>query len=212
LYVKTAGSSRFQRHAGDVFTLAAEASCVVLWVGAPEQLPAEIRDRLADSAPAQALPLPLIEWRLTGAVRTVWDDEFSTRPVTPDEAARLIAAQGFSGEITYEGAFAWRTPDRDALLELDDLKQAAEVEVNGARIGTLLWKPWQLVIPRQHLKAGANAIRLVARNTLADYCRSDEFVAAYRRRGLEPENYWKIGEGLDALAKGIGFTQTQSQP
>jgi len=130
---------------------------------------------------------------------------FVQAPLEAGEIRRQIAAQGFSGEVTYEGAFEWGTPGRDALLELADLRQAAEVEVNGACIGAILWKPWALVIPRQYLKAGSNAIRLTVRNTLADYCRSDEFIAAYRRHGLEPENYWKIGEGLDARVKGIGI-------
>ena len=213
LYVKSAETDQFRHHAGDRFSLPAEASCIVLWVGAPETLPAEIRDRLADSAPTPSLPLPMIEWRLTGAVRMVWDREFTPRQVSPDEAAQLMAAESFSGTLTYEGAFAWRTPDHDAVLELADLKQAAEVIINDVNVGVLLWKPWRLVIPRPHLKAGINTIRLVVRNTLADYGRSDEFIAAYRKHGLEPGHYWKMSEGLDAQVKGIGFRQmAEPQP
>ncbi|MDF7819318.1 glycosyl hydrolase [Runella sp. MFBS21] len=72
----------------------------------------------------------------------------------------------FSGTATYENTFSIAKPSASAsiILDLGDVKNIAEVIVNGKNVGTLWKKPFKVDITSA-LKAGENAIQVNVTNT-----------------------------------------------
>jgi hypothetical protein len=74
----------------------------------------------------------------------------------------------FSGTATYRTEF---TVDRASqgryFLDLGDVRECAEVRINGKAAGHLLWEPYRLEITAL-VKDGANALEVDVCNTMAN--------------------------------------------
>ena len=88
----------------------------------------------------------------------------------------------FSGSIAYRCLLDLpEDVGRPALLDLGDVKYAAEVWVNGRRVGARVWSPYTLDVAA-FLCAGRNEIRVVVTNTWSNqFLRPDEIAAAKER-------------------------------
>jgi hypothetical protein len=74
----------------------------------------------------------------------------------------------YSGAVRYTHAFTWTGPELPTWLDLGEVRGTAEVRLNGAAVGELLLSPYRLRVDRW-LRAGANRLEIVVRNTLAPY-------------------------------------------
>ncbi|GIL28701.1 hypothetical protein [Actinocatenispora comari] len=74
----------------------------------------------------------------------------------------------YSGAVRYAHTFRWTDADRPTWLDLGEVRGTAEVRLNGAAVGELLLSPYRLRVDRW-LRAGANRLEIVVRNTLAPY-------------------------------------------
>lgn len=74
----------------------------------------------------------------------------------------------FSGAAVYETTFTWdgEIPD-DAWLDLGEVGIAAEVWVNGERLGVRLWRPYRFAADSS-LRRGENRLKVRVANTLAN--------------------------------------------
>ena len=72
--------------------------------------------------------------------------------------------------------------EQRALLDLGDVKYAAEVWVNGRAVGARLWPPYTLDVTG-YLRPGRNEIRVVVTNTWANQFLQPEEMAHARERG-----------------------------
>lgn len=83
----------------------------------------------------------------------------------------------FSGTATYSRTFAWSGPEAGAdtqiLLDLGDVRNFAEVELNGRDLG-ILWKPPFRIDVTKAIKAGDNALRVKITNLWPNRLIGDE--------------------------------------
>lgn len=94
------------------------------------------------------------------------------------------AAGYFSGTARYSLQFDLSNgfePSKKAILDLGDVREVADVTLNGQKIGTAWSLPFQLEIPAKTLKAKQNSIEIEVTNLSANYMRL--------RDGQQPE--WK---------------------
>jgi len=85
----------------------------------------------------------------------------------------------FSGTATYVKTFAWsakKQKDERYVLDLGDLKNIAEVELNGKRLG-ILWRPPFRVDVTDALQKGDNALRVKITNLWPNRLIGDEMKA-----------------------------------
>jgi hypothetical protein len=80
--------------------------------------------------------------------------------------------EDYSGAAVYEAVFGWEgdLPD-DAWLDLGEAGIAAEVWLNGQRLGVRLWRPYRFAV-ESHLRRGENRLRVRVANTLANSIRA----------------------------------------
>lgn len=82
-----------------------------------------------------------------------------------------LGLAGYSGHGAYEKTFILAPEHlaRGVALELDlgDVREVAEVFVNGRRAGVRAWRPWRLEIT-PYVKEGENALRVVVSNSAAN--------------------------------------------
>ena len=84
----------------------------------------------------------------------------------------------FSGTATYVKPFAWEAKskkDERVVLDLGDLKNIAEVELNGHNLG-ILWKPPFRVDVTEALRSGKNELRVKITNLWPNRLIGDEFL------------------------------------
>jgi alpha-L-rhamnosidase/Glycosyl hydrolases family 2, sugar binding domain len=94
----------------------------------------------------------------------------------------------FSGTMEYQFTFeaerGWL--ERRVVLELRDVRYAAEVWVNGARAGRALWPPYMLEIA-PYLREGANEVAIRVTNTLANQALRPDVMEEAKARG-----WWNV--------------------
>lgn len=83
--------------------------------------------------------------------------------------------QWYNGYGTYNATFKipdqWKT-NRGVYLQVDDLRETAQVTINGTDVGTIWAVPFQLYIPMNRLKFGQrNTIKMEVRNLSANEAR-----------------------------------------
>ncbi|MHB8055695.1 MAG: glycosylhydrolase-like jelly roll fold domain-containing protein, partial [Candidatus Aminicenantales bacterium] len=129
------------------------------------------------AAAADALVLPARSETLLAAVTGAWDIAFQAGRGAPDKAG--FEALGswsdnadpgikyFSGTATYaktiQAPASWFKPGAAIWLDLGDVKNIAEVKVNGRSLG-ILWKAPFRVDATSALKAGANQLEIKVTN------------------------------------------------
>jgi len=117
--------------------------------------------------------------------------------------------RSYSGDGVYEKTFTLSAedlaPGRRALLELGDVRDVAEVEINGRRLGRLLWRPYR-VDATEALKAGENVVRVTVTNTPANAHGGAQPSGLLGPVRLRPVRDVRVGLDLDpdAVATGAG--------
>ncbi|MCL4852245.1 MAG: hypothetical protein KJZ78_12800, partial [Bryobacteraceae bacterium] len=141
---------------------------------------------LVDAQPAGELAVEpdltrsvLIEgdWRIHRVAHTVIEDEdyrrrtFSSdswRPATLGDWQELVGAD-FSGTAEYRVEFIYDGQDgQEHFVDLGTVAAAAEVWLNGERLGARVWQPYWLRTGKA-LRKGKNELRIQVTNTLANY-------------------------------------------
>ena len=134
---------------------------------------------LKAEAPALAKPVELAgPWELAfppkwGAPAKVTLDKLISWTDHPDSGVKY-----FSGTAEYTTSFAWAAPlrkDERAVLDLGDLKNIAEVALNGKRLG-LLWKPPFRLDATGALRAGKNTLSVKVTNLWPNRLIGDELL------------------------------------
>ena len=80
----------------------------------------------------------------------------------------------FSGKARYVTSFSLPTTadtSRSYTLDLGDVREVAEVRLNGQPLGTAWCLPYQLTIPANRLRRGANRLEIDVTNLSANYMR-----------------------------------------
>lgn len=78
----------------------------------------------------------------------------------------------FSGKGIYENSFFLRkSPQKNLLLTLGDVRETAEIWVNGNNTGKIWALPFEHVIDKKYLKKGKNNLKIVVRNLSANAVR-----------------------------------------
>ncbi len=137
-------------------SLQAWGSTIVEFGGAPAARPA---------APAELRPeLP---------IQGPWKVQWEGRPEQVEMTALrswtdLPAVRFFSGRATYQTTFRLSDPSGRRVLDLGAVREAAEVWLNGRRVG-VAWKLPYRVDVTGFLRKGENRIRIVVGNTLLNY-------------------------------------------
>ncbi|MBO0827513.1 MAG: hypothetical protein J2P24_07005 [Streptosporangiales bacterium] len=80
-----------------------------------------------------------------------------------------LGLRALGGELRYRATVDVRPPDGTrTVLDLGDVRGTADVVVNGALVGRLVWSPWCAEVT-DALRPGENEIEVVVRGTLAGY-------------------------------------------
>jgi len=116
-------------------------------------------------------------WRIRRIARTVIaDDDYKReafradpwRPVTLGDWRDLVGSD-FSGTAEYDVSFDYRGPaGEDRFLDLGTVACAAEVWLNGEKLGARAWNPYWIRTGKA-LRQGSNELRVQITNTLANY-------------------------------------------
>ena len=131
--------------------------------------------RKAAAAPSRALPIPAET--TVGSVTGAWDvafqpDRGAPAKITLDSLSSWSEATDpgvkyFSGTAIYtktvDGPAEWFRPGAKLWLDLGDVKNIAQVSVNGTPFG-IIWKPPFRVDVTSALKAGANTLEIKVTN------------------------------------------------
>ncbi len=137
--------------------------------------------KAADTAPANAVAhTPTNALPLTGT----WEVTFlKGMPSLPDKATVSTlnswttfsdSASYFSGKARYSLSFevpAGVASQKDLTLDLGDVREVAEVRLNGKPIGVAWSLPFRLTIPAGTLQAGKNTLEVDVTNLSANYMR-----------------------------------------
>lgn len=110
-----------------------------------------------------------VETTLT-QIATPWKVGFNDKNVTFDKLSSWSESSDndikyFSGTATYDNTFKITSPDKSAkyIIDLGDVKNIAEVIVNGKNVGTAWKKPFKLDIS-EAIKTGENTIQVKVTN------------------------------------------------
>jgi len=106
-----------------------------------------------------------------GAPASVSLDKLISWTESPDPAVKY-----FSGTATYTKSFAWqgtKSADQRFVLDLGDLRNLAEVELNGKSLG-ILWKPPFRLDVTDSLQAGQNTLQVKITNLWPNRLIGDE--------------------------------------
>lgn len=96
----------------------------------------------------------------------------------------------YSGRALYRARFAWNgstggaTSERRVTLNLGEVRECAEVWVNGELAGTRIWPPYRVEITNL-LREGENELAVVATNLLANRFAWDEWGTRGRGETLD---------------------------
>ena len=135
----------------------------------------DVRARPAASAETEAKDSLDISgpWTLTPvcggpslpAVRTM--ERLSTWSRTADGGE-----EPFSGTMRYSTTFGWKGPATgDVTLDLGDVRQSADVKVNGVCAGFAILAPYRVTFPARLLKSGKNVLEVEVTSTGANRIR-----------------------------------------
>ncbi|MFB9905686.1 hypothetical protein [Allokutzneria oryzae] len=78
-----------------------------------------------------------------------------------------LGLRNLGGHVRYRTTFTVDEPGT-AVLDLGEVRGTADVLVNGALAGQLVWGPWRVDVS-EHLRTGENTVEVVVRGTLAGY-------------------------------------------
>lgn len=116
-------------------------------------------------------------WRIRRIARTlIADDDYKReafradpwRPATLGDWRDVVGAD-FSGTAEYGVSFDYRGPaGEDRFLDLGTVACAAEVWLNGEKLGARAWNPYWIRTGKA-LRQGSNELRVQITNTLANY-------------------------------------------
>jgi hypothetical protein len=182
------------------------AGSLVLWSGdsvgrplADPGEPGEVVQRLNDGwtcAPVRSFELG--EHRLT--VR-----EGGRAPATVALGDwRPVLGDAFSGEAAYEVRFTCTrdTATRARWLDLGQVRHACEAELNGRPLGVRLWQPTALSV-RGILRPGANTLRIVVANTLANQYVHNKVIERWKPNQLGPYHPIALRFEPESLPSGL---------
>lgn len=138
------------------------------------------------SAEVTGLPAPLLlegPWHLSVT-------EVSKELATLGSWTQLPEFRDFSGTVLYRTKFelptAYLAPETKLALDLGEVRDIAEVRVNGKDVG-LAWKRPYLVDITGAVKAGANELEVRVTNSLMNRMRVKEPTAADRPPAMSPQ-------------------------
>lgn len=110
--------------------------------------------------------------------RTFREDPW--KPAPPGDWNAMIGAD-FSGTAEYRIRFDYKGPaGEERFLDLGDVAAAAEVSLNGERLGARAWLPYWFTT-KQALRSGSNELRIEVTNTLANYLVSPAVRSSWSR-------------------------------
>ena len=131
--------------------------------------------------PAVPAPQDLsVGWELTfeSLGRKLAMEKLVSWTILPEEELKC-----YSGAVTYRKQFIWNSSTACAELDLGELKNIAEVTLNGQPIG-LLWKPPYRLNITPALKSGKNELVVRVTNLLVNRITGDFALAAEKRHIL----------------------------